>query len=433
MRRPPGPQALVDAVRAAARRAPGRPALRGAGGEIGYGDLADRLASPDIGGDRRVLRVSGTVDDAVELLRLACGGHDVLLLDAAATDWEVERARGLFQGAGGRPGGRDRAPVLGLCTSGTTGLPKIVDTPWAELLANARACARALRFGEHDVVWSTAAMPHRMSLDRSLLAGLLTGATVVMRSGLLGPAEFHRTLRDERVTVLLTIPFLYRGYIERLAGEPDVVQSWALRACVAGGEPLPDDLRERWRAVTGLPLLPAYGTTEDGSLTLGRGDPGEGVGAPLEGVELTVDASGEIMARHAWADGTPWRRTGDLGRLDDHGRLHITGRRGELMNIGGRRVDPHEVEQALRMINRVTDCVVAGTPGPGGEEMVAFVVTDGDVPNAELRRGLAALLSPHKLPHRFVRLSEIPRGLTGKARRGMLVADLMRRTETESR
>ncbi|WP_242887555.1 class I adenylate-forming enzyme family protein [Actinomadura litoris] len=431
MRRPPGPQALVDAVRSAARRSPDRPALRGAGGEIGYGDLADRLASAEPGTDRRVLPVSGTVDDVVALLRLACGGHDVLLLDAAATAWEAERARGLFQGAGAEDG----SPVLGLCTSGTTGLPKIVEVGWPELLANARACARALRFGERDVVWSTAAMPHRMSLDRALLAGLLSGATVVMRSGLLGPAEFHRTLLEGRVTVLLTIPFLYRGYVERLAREPGVVRSWALRACVAGGEVLPDDLRARWPEVTDLPLLPAYGTTEDGSLTLGRGDPGEGVGAPLEGVELTADASGEVMARHTWADGapTPWRRTGDLGRLDDRGRLHLTGRRGELMNIGGRRVDPHEVEQALRMNGRVVDCVVAGTPGANGEEMVAFVVTDGDVPNAEMRRSLAALLSPHKLPSRFVRLPEIPRGLTGKARRGMLVADLMRRAEAEGR
>lgn len=269
---------LVDAVRSAALRDPGRPALRGAGGEVTYAELADRLASPDLspdlGSDRRVLSVSGTVADVVALLGLACGGHSVLLLDAAATPWEAERAAGLFQGA------NSAAPVLGLSTSGTTGLPKIVEVGWSELLANARACAKSLRLGDSDVVWCTAAMPHRMNLDRSLLAGLLAGATVVVRSGLLGPAEFHRTLLGEKVTVLLSIPFLYRRYVERLAGEPDVMRGWALRTCVAGGEPLPGDLVDGWRNVTGVPLLPAYGTTEDGSVTLGRGEPGEGVGAP---------------------------------------------------------------------------------------------------------------------------------------------------------
>lgn len=380
-----------------------------------------------------MLSVSGTVDDVVALLSLACGGHSVLLLDAAATPWEAERAGGLFQGA------NSAVPVLGLSTSGTTGLPKIVEAGWPELLANARVCATSLRLDESDVVWCTAAMPHRMNLDRSLLAGLLAGATVVVRSGLLGPAEFHRTLHGEKVTVLLSIPFLYRRYVERLAAEPDVMRGWALRACVAGGEPLPEDLVANWRKVTGVPLLPAYGTTEDGSVTLGRSDPGEGVGAPLDGAELRIDPSGEVLVRHSWASGqvsegdAGWRRTGDLGRLDEHGNLHISGRRSELMNIGGRRVDPHEIEQALRMNGRVTDCVVAGMPGSDGEEIVAFVVTDGEMPNAEVRRNLAALLSPHKLPHRFVRLPEIPRGLTGKARRGMLVADLMRRESAPAR
>lgn len=415
-------QPLLDTLARVARQHPQRIALKGDDGELRYGELARHLSGHEqaVPGERRVLPVVGAVRDVVRLLALAAQGHSTLVLDAAATPWERERAA-RFRG--------DRtAPALGLCTSGTTGLPQVVELDWDDVLDNARAFGQAAGFAG-DVIWCSTPLHHRYCLAAGVLGGLLSGATVLLTPGLLGPAEFARRLLAERVTVLLSVPFLYSWYVQELVREPATVQRWSVRCCIAAGEPLPPDLARRWRDVTGLPLVAHYGSTEDGQITLGRGAPDEGVGLPLEGVEVTPSDTGELLVRRrapGALDGwTAWRRTGDSGRIDGEGNVHITGRASERLNVAGKKIDPVEVEQALGAHRRVADAVVAGVPGRSGEEVVAFLVADGEVTDHELRRHLGALLSPHKVPRRFVRIPEVPRTRTGKPRRGVLVAGLL--------
>lgn len=430
---------IVRAVRAVAGREPARVALRAPDGDVRYAALDAALTAasvPGTGAGADVLGVGGTAADVVALLTRAVAGRSVLVLDGACTDWERTRAAALFAPP-------PDVPVLGLCTSGTGGLPTVVPLPWPGVLANAGAFARAAGFRDGDVVWCGTPLHHRFCLAAGVLAGLLAGATVLLLPGAVGPAELGPRLVEERVTVLLSVPFLYRLYVRGSAGDAATRRAWSLRTCVAAGEPLPPELAAQWRATTGLPLLSHYGTTEDGQISIGRGDADEGVGAPLADTEVRADADGVLAVRRR--TGTPdaagWRRTGDVGRVDVRGNVHVTGRATDRLNVAGKKVDPVEVEQALRLHPGVLDCVVAGLPGATGDEVVAFLAVSGPggadagrpagaggaegPDDVALRRHLAGLLSPHKVPRRFVRVPEVPRTRTGKPRRGLLVSSLL--------
>ncbi|MFI2650783.1 class I adenylate-forming enzyme family protein [Micromonospora fulviviridis] len=438
---------LTGVVARVARVAPARVAVRGADGEVTYRELHDLLSAA---GSRpaagvSLLPVSGLASDVVALLTGAVAGQSLLVIDAQTTGWERDRVEALTP-----EHDDDRPQWLALCTSGTSGLPKVVPLDWRlDVLPNALAFAEAAGYCEDDVIWCGTPLHHRYCLAAGVLGGLLSRSTVLLMPGMLGPAEFGRRLRDERVTVLLSVPYLYGFYAQELARVPDGVRDLPLRRCVAAGEPLPAQVARAWQQATGLPLLSHLGSTEDGQLTLGRGEPDEGVGRPLADTQLRVDADGVIATRRLAGPEAPpdsaardgrrdrgglgpadrgrdgWRRMGDLGYLDERGNLHVTGRATERLNVAGKKVDPVEVEQALRMCPGVSDCVVAGVPGPTGDELVGFVVADRGPSDAELRRHLGELLSPYKLPRRFVRLDRVPRTRTGKPQRGLLVSGLL--------
>jgi acyl-coenzyme A synthetase/AMP-(fatty) acid ligase len=410
---------VLDLLITAARTAdPARTAVRCADGDLTWADVGALLGpGTAAGGEPVVLPVTGRAADVAALLRHAAAGRAVLVLDGAATAWERARTSAAFAPAG---------PSVGLCTSGTTGLPKVVEAPWPDLLANARAFAVAAGIGAGDVVWCGTPMHHRYCLAAGLLGGLTRGATVVLTPAL-GPADFTDRLLAERVTALLSVPYLYGWYVRQLERDPELPRRWSLRRCVAAGAPLPPELAARWRRAAGLPLVSHYGSTEDGQVTIGTGEPDEGVGRALPDREVRVATSGEVLVRRRGEHARPgdgWRATGDTGHLDARGDLHLVGRIGDRLNIAGRKVDPVEVEDVLRAHPAVADCAVAAVPGPTGDEVAAFLVADGAVADAELRRHLAAVLSAYKLPRRLVRVAEVPRSRTGKVRRGALVADL---------
>ena len=433
-----GARALREAVEAAASRSPEQVAIADAEGARTYAALAELLAGAGEGrqGERRAERLSPALGDVELLLAEACRGASMLVLDAAATDWELERAGSIFSAAGDEASGR-HGPVLGLCTSGSSGLPKVVELDWESLLENAASFAGAAAYGPDDVLWCTTPLAHLYCLGAGVLGGLLSGSTVLLGKGMLGPAEFERVVVDERPTVLLSVPFLFRRYLQVLGEAPAIVSELRLRAAIAAGEPVPRELTEAWREVTGADLLSHYGLTEGGQITLAAGGADEGVGRPLDDVEVKIDAKDQVLVRRRpparayrviGQEGDPagWYATGDLGRLDERGNLHIDGRADSRINVAGKKVDPAEVEEALAECAGVADCAVAAVETPDGSLVVAFLCADGAAATGDgaLRTRLAERLSPHKLPRRFIRVAEIPRTLTGKVRRGELIAGL---------
>jgi acyl-CoA synthetase (AMP-forming)/AMP-acid ligase II len=246
-----------------------------------------------------------------------------------------------------------------------------------------------------------------------------------------------------------------------LVDDPAIADLAPLRMVRSITAPLSPLQARRFKDRFGIAILNSYGQTELGGEIVGwnaadaraHGDAKLGsVGRPHDGVELRiVEATGELWVRTpamaaGYADGSDlgerlsedgWFRTGDVGRVDGDGFLWIEGRVSDMVNRGGLKVHPGEVEEVLRMAPAVADTAVVGVPDDRlGEVPWAFVVpTAGDDVEPD---ALAALcrehLAPYKIPVRFETVAELPRNDVGKVLKRVLadraVADAPRRAET---
>ncbi len=174
-----------------------------------------------------------SVGEVEAILRESAAGASLLLLDAGATRSEVERSEAIFVAAGDA---ETREPAIGLCTSGSTGLPKVVELEWASLLRNAGSFAVAAGYQEDDVLWCTTPLAHLYCFGAGVLGGLLSGATVLLGKGMLEPEEFARVARDDGPTVLLSVQSLYRRSVGMLEQIQEGTREWRLGAASSGGE-----------------------------------------------------------------------------------------------------------------------------------------------------------------------------------------------------
>jgi acyl-CoA synthetase (AMP-forming)/AMP-acid ligase II len=363
----------------------------------------------------------------------------------------------------GATGGRRFGPGTALVqfTSGTTGRPKPVVLDHAGVLtlldnvvATLRGAARATAPGAASAAAAPAAakapMPNLVPVSLSLWAGIYqvlfarrVGAPLVLmdgfdtvelaalvarfgiRSTVLPPAAMAMLSDDERITTLAPLRYV--------------------RSITAPLSPLQ---ARRFRDRFGIAVLNSYGQTEIGGEIIGwsaadakaHGDDKLGaVGRPHAGVEVRTDpgtgelqvrtpalasgyASGDDLADRLTADG--WFRTGDVGRVDGDGFVWIDGRLGDMINRGGLKVFPGEVEEVLRLSPAVADAAVVGVPDDRlGEVPWAFVVPAGVAPPpGELAALCRAHLAPYKVPVRVEVVTALPRNEVGKVQASELVA-----------
>ncbi|WP_081240723.1 amino acid adenylation domain-containing protein [Streptomyces viridosporus] len=345
-------------------------------------------------------------------------------------------------------------------TSGSTGEPSPVLVEHHALDAYLRDTARAFGLGPDTVALQTAPLGYDASL-RDTFAPLLAGARLVIveRSRLLRPADFARTVREHRVTALLsTTP----SFLAHLAGQPDPAGPLAGVALVASsGESLRPFLTAGGRRVVPGTLVNQYGPTECTMTTTRHVVPAEPdtaadvVGVPRPGTVVRVlDADlvpvpdgtvGEVyiggagVARGYGGDpartaacflpdpcgppGARLYRTGDLGRWGPRGLTYV-GRTDRQVKIRGYRVDPAEIEGALLAHPRVSGAAVTAHTDDRGRAYLAAHVT-GDLTattDAELRAHLARSLPPHLMPRGFRRHDTLPTTRGGKTDRRRLVA-----------
>jgi O-succinylbenzoic acid--CoA ligase len=304
-------------------------------------------------------------------------------------------------------------------TSGTTGAPKAVELTYANHVASAIASADALGV-EADDRWLCPLPLHHVGGLNVLIRSVINGTAVVLHERF-DADRVRATIEAGEVTLASLVPTMLARL--RAAG---LRQAPGLRAIALGGGPIPAGLLD-WAQETGIPVVPVYGMTETCSQVV-AGSPGR----PLRGVELEIGAGREILvrgpmvARGAVAtDG--WLHTGDLGRLDVDGRLHVLGRLKELIVTGGENVAPLEVEQALLAHPAVADAAVAGLPDPDwGEAVTAFVVLREPAAPEELREWCRERLEPFKVPKAIHAVERLPRNAGGK-----LLRDRLGRTGTE--
>jgi long-chain acyl-CoA synthetase len=338
------------------------------------------------------------------------------------------------------------AALIEQSSSGTTGPAKRIVRSHEALCREAQAFAEAAQTHEQDRILALVPLHHSHGLAHGLLASLQVGATLYLQERF-ERRETLRLLAEERITLFPAVPFILSILADTRMREP--VDLSALRLCFTAGSPLREEIATRFRERLGASPRQLYGSTETGALTLNLDFDATAnvtsVGRPLPGVEVRVvgedgatlspEQEGEIAVRGAAAavhtlssegaqplagdDG--WIRLGDLGRLDDAGRLTLTGRKALLINVAGRKVNPVEVETALEEHPDVLEAVVVAVRDPYGEEAVkAVVVARAGCGRNELAVHCRERLTGYKVPSAFDFRDAIPRCPAGKILRSQL-------------
>lgn len=305
------------------------------------------------------------------------------------------------------------APAIVVHTSGTTSAPKAIDLTHGNWLWSALGSAVALGLDPHERWLSAMPLTH------------VGGLSILLRSCIYGTtAIVHERFDTERVLAELrrpdgpTIVSLVPTTLARLLDAGLVERPPALRWALLGGAPLPPALIARAEAA-GVPVAPTYGLTEACSQIATDG-------VPLFCTRVAVEPDGEIVVSGPTVSPTVGGvlRTGDLGRFDDDGRLHVVGRKADTIVTGGENVAPAEVEAALEAHGAVAEAAVLGRPDPEwGEAIVALVrLHDGAGTTAdELRGHCAARLARFKVPKDITLISDpLPRTGSGKLLRRQL-------------
>jgi acyl-CoA synthetase (AMP-forming)/AMP-acid ligase II len=335
-------------------------------------------------------------------------------------------------------------------TSGTTGPPKPVLLRHSGVLALLDNVVAKLRSGTAPTgPPPTNLIPVSLSLWAGIyqiLFALRVGAPMVVMARF-ETVEFARLVREHAVRSVVLPP----AAMAMLVDDERVASLEPLRFVRSITAPLSPLQARRFRGrFPGIGLLNGYGQTEIGGEIVGwnaadareHGEDKLGsVGRPHAGVDVRVDAaSGELQVRTlavaaGYADGSDlgdrltddgWFRTGDVGRVDDDGFVWIEGRLSDVVNRGGLKVHPGEVEEVLRLVPEIADAAVVGVPDDRlGEVPWAFVVAAAVEPPtaARLAQHCRAHLAPFKVPVHFEVLDELPRNEIGK----VLIRDLVAR------
>lgn len=365
--------------------------------------------------------------------------------DAGATAWDTPLGRLAIAGprssATPEPvvAGHEQTAVI-LYTTGSTGTPKGVMLSHANLLFGGQTSARLREITPDDLILGVLPMTHVFGLTSMMIASTVAGAELWLFPRFSAPAVVEAL--QAGVSVLPAVPQMHALIMEE-AGKAGVgrLPPGRLRYVSSGAAPLDPDWKRRAEAFYGVALQNGYGLTETtAGVTLTTNPPGVpdvSVGPALPGVELRLrntgpDGVGEIQTRGphvmpgyfrnpeataAAFDAEGFLCTGDLGRIDRDGNLHIAGRARELIIRGGFNVYPPEVEAALNDHPRVIQTAVIGRKVEGGnEEVLAFCQTDdpAGVSEEDLREHVAERLSPYKRPSRIIVTTALPTSPNGK-------------------
>ncbi|SET71688.1 acyl--CoA ligase [Oceanicella actignis] len=370
---------------------------------------------------------------------------------AAAGDFELIPEGGPFgQADPAAPGPEDVALVLH--TSGTTSRPKIVPLTQANLAASARNIGQALALGPQDRCLNVMPLFHIHGLVAATLASVAAGGATWCAPGF-DALRFFAWLEQADPTWFTAVPTMHQAILARAPRNAEIIARARLRLIRSSSASLPPQVMEALERTFGCPVIESYGMTEAahqmcsnplpprarkaGSVGVAAGPlvrtahetenrllpDGETGEVVISGPNVTpgYEANPEANAKAFFeAEGRRWFRTGDQGRFDEEGYLRITGRLKEIINRGGEKISPLEVDEALMDHPAVQQVVTFAIPHPKlGEEVgAAVVLREGAEANeAELRDFARRRLADFKCPRRIVILPEIPKGATGKLQR----------------
>jgi long-chain acyl-CoA synthetase len=359
---------------------------------------------------------SGAVVAAVEPGEPASAQRALAKAVGAAALWSEGRLESI---GSHRPRSRPGARLLKV-TSGSSGAPRALAFTDAQLLADGRQVCVTMGIGTRDRNLGLIPFGHSYGLGNIVVPLLALGTAVICGVPPL-PQAVLAAIARWRPTVFPSVPALLRALAET-AGDP---RRWrSLRTVISAGAPLAPETAQKFYERFGRKIHNFYGSSETGGIAYDRSGEatlsGRSVGEPLEGVRLTWEARERFIVRSAavFTLGNPRARRGrgahrpaDLARLDAQGQLVLLGRRGRMLKIAGRRLDPAEVERVLRALPGVRDAYVAAHPRRTDALAAAVAgVIAADKAVAALRMRLASW----KIPRRLIVVPEFPLTARGK-------------------
>jgi acyl-CoA synthetase (AMP-forming)/AMP-acid ligase II len=342
-----------------------------------------------------------------------------------------------------------------LHTSGTTSRPKLVPLRHRNLVASLDNIVATYALAPEDVALCLMPLFHVHGLVASALSTLASGGTVVIPQRF-NPFEFWSLVDDHAVTWYSAVPTIHQLLLGRRRERgPGAVGGGSLRFVRSCSAALSAELTGKLEEHFAAPVLDAYGMTEaahqvasnplpPGTRVLGSVGRATGVRMAIldeRGNQLPSGAAGEVAVRgpsvmdgyeanreaNAEAFTGGWFRTGDEGVLDDSGYLTLVGRIKDLINRGGEKIAPGEIDEVLLRHPAVAEAVAFGVPHPTwGEEVAAAVVLQSEVGGSVDEKELVAFcrqrLADFKTPRRIHVVDEIPRTASGKIQRRSVAA-----------
>jgi len=337
--------------------------------------------------------------------------------------------------------------ALVLHTSGTTSRPKIVPLSHVNVTASAYHIGNTLGLREDDTCLNIMPLFHIHGLIAATLSSIAAGASVVCTPGF-NALKFFTWFDEVRPSWYTAVPTMHQAILTRAERNKDIIANGRLRLIRSSSSSLPPQVMEALERTFNVPVIEAYGMTEAAHQMASNPLPPHqrfsgcvGIAAGPDvaimdesGNLLPAGGLGEIVIRgrnvtagyeanpdaNAKAFTNGWFRTGDQGVLDDAGYLRLTGRLKELINRGGEKISPLEIDTVIMDHPSVAQVVTFGVPHDKlGEDIAAAVVLreGASCDERELRAFVGKRVADFKVPRRIIFLEEIPKGATGKLQR----------------
>ncbi|HVZ14412.1 MAG TPA: acyl--CoA ligase [Bauldia sp.] len=436
---PNGPEMATAfvTIAGAATTAPLNPAYRADEFEFYLSDLGAKALVLDAAGNAAAEEVAARLNVPIIRLEVASG--------APAGAFTLKSA---LKGSAAHPGpAQPGDTALVLHTSGTTSRPKIVPLTVANLTASARNIRTSLQLTAADRCLNIMPLFHIHGLIAAVSSSLSAGASVVCTPGF-NALKFFQWLDEARPTWYTAVPTMHQAILARAPRNEESVARAKLRFIRSSSSSLPPQVMSELEAVFHAPVIEAYGMTEAthqmasnplpprqhkaGSVGLAAGpemailapdgricSPGEVGEICIRGDNVTAGYEKNPKANgEAFAYG--WFHTGDQGTVDEEGYYRITGRLKEIINRGGEKISPREVDEVIMDHPAVAQVVTFGMPHAKlGEEVAAVVVLrEGQAASErDIRDFCATRLADFKVPRKVLFMDELPKGATGKLQR----------------
>lgn len=391
---------------------------------------------------KALITLPNTVEDAI-----SAASPDMVLIHAIVQPdgtLNFERVRGETTPATSPAPNEDDIAMI-LHTSGTTSRPKRVPIRHRNLIASAHNIIAAYQLTSADTTLCLMPLFHIHGLVGGLLSTLASGGTLVCPNGF-NALEFWQLVDRFHPTWYSAAPTMHQMILARASRNLEIVKAHPFRFIRSSSAPLPPVIIEQLESTLNAPVLESYSMTEAAHLMTTNPLPPNvrkpgtvGIGYGVEagvmdetGNLLPQGALGEVVVRGAnvidgyennpTANGTAfvdgWFRTGDQGTIDKDGYLQLTGRLKELINRGGEKISPLEVDDILLRHPAVAEALAFAVPHKSlGEDIHAAVVLKSDATEKELKLHCAETLSDFKVPNQIHILDQLPRGATGKLQR----------------